>query len=110
MGATACAAPVRRAATNHHRSLPLVSAAVAPPSPPQVLNLSLHMYGCRVVQKALEGLPSMEAKAAIAAELDGHVMKAIQDQNGNHVIQKCIEQVRDRGRRGGVCVVCGRVA
>lgn len=26
-------------------------------------------------------------------ELDGHVMKCVRDQNGNHVIQKCIECV-----------------
>lgn len=26
-------------------------------------------------------------------ELDGHVMKCVLDQNGNHVIQKCIECV-----------------
>jgi pumilio RNA-binding family len=24
-------------------------------------------------------------------ELDGHVMRCVRDQNGNHVIQKCIE-------------------
>ena len=26
-------------------------------------------------------------------ELDGHVMRCVRDQNGNHVIQKCIECV-----------------
>jgi len=26
-------------------------------------------------------------------ELDGHVQKCIKDQNGNHVVQKCIECV-----------------
>lgn len=26
-------------------------------------------------------------------ELDGHVMRCVHDQNGNHVIQKCIESV-----------------
>lgn len=29
----------------------------------------------------------------IVAELDGHVMRCVRDQNGNHVIQKCIECV-----------------
>ena len=26
-------------------------------------------------------------------ELDGHVLKCVKDQNGNHVVQKCIECV-----------------
>ena len=27
----------------------------------------------------------------IAKELDGNVLKCVKDQNGNHVVQKCIE-------------------
>lgn len=27
----------------------------------------------------------------MVAELDGHIMRCVRDQNGNHVIQKCIE-------------------
>jgi len=57
-----------------------------------VLTLSLQMYGCRVVQKALEVI-SPEQQAQLVKELEGHVMKCIKDQNGNHVIQKVIEQV-----------------
>lgn len=33
----------------------------------------------------------IETSAKMAAELDGSVMKCVHDQNGNHVIQKCIE-------------------
>ena len=29
----------------------------------------------------------------MVGELDGHVMRCVRDQNGNHVIQKCIECV-----------------
>ena len=29
----------------------------------------------------------------MVAELDGHVLKCVKDQNGNHVVQKCIECV-----------------
>eukprot|EP00955_Chlamydomonas_euryale_P031002 325884-Chlamydomonas_euryale.AAC.1 len=36
-----------------------------------VLQLSMQMYGCRVVQKALETLP-VDGQCAIVAELDGH--------------------------------------
>ncbi|KAL0344930.1 UNVERIFIED_CONTAM: Pumilio6, chloroplastic [Sesamum radiatum] len=58
----------------------------------QILPLSLQMYGCRVVQKAVEVI-DIEQKARLVRELDGHVMRCVRDQNGNHVIQKCIESI-----------------
>ncbi|XLT54082.1 hypothetical protein HN873_046724, partial [Arachis hypogaea] len=33
----------------------------------------------------------LEQKAQLVRELDGHVMRYARDQNGNHVIQKCIK-------------------
>ena len=57
-----------------------------------VLPLALQMYGCRVIQKALESI-SPEQQQEIVRELDGHVLKCVKDQNGNHVVQKCIECV-----------------
>jgi hypothetical protein len=59
----------------------------------QVLQLSLQLYSCRVIQKALEILP-LDQKIAMVHELDGHLMRCVRDQNGNHVIQKV------RHRRG----------
>lgn len=35
----------------------------------------------------------MELQTKMVIELDGYVMKCVRDQNGNHVIQKCIEHV-----------------
>jgi len=57
-----------------------------------VLQLSLQMYGCRVVQKALEQIESAQ-QISLVMELDGFILKCIKDQNGNHVIQKCIERI-----------------
>lgn len=57
-----------------------------------MLPLALQMYGCRVIQKALESI-SGEQQVEIVRELDGHVLKCVKDQNGNHVVQKCIECV-----------------
>jgi hypothetical protein len=57
-----------------------------------VLTLSLQMYGCRVVQKALEHVLT-DQQASLVRELDGTVLKCVKDQNGNHVIQKAIERV-----------------
>lgn len=59
-----------------------------------VLNLSLQMYGCRVIQKGLEAFNSLpEHQIEIVKELEGHVLKCVKDQNGNHVVQKVIECV-----------------
>lgn len=33
----------------------------------------------------------LDQKVQLVQELDGHVMRCVHDQNGNHVIQKCIE-------------------
>lgn len=57
-----------------------------------MLPLALQMYGCRVIQKALESVGG-EQQVEIVRELDGHVLKCVKDQNGNHVVQKCIECV-----------------
>ncbi len=54
--------------------------------------LALQMYGCRVIQKALESIP-LDQQKVIIAELEGNVLKCVKDQNGNHVVQKCIETV-----------------
>ena len=50
------------------------------------------MYGCRVIQKAIESV-NLETQISIMKELDGFVLKCVNDQNGNHVVQKCIEFV-----------------
>lgn len=58
-----------------------------------VLHLSLDMYGCRVIQKAID-CASMDAFIIMVKELnvEGGVKECIYNQNGNHVIQKCIEK------------------
>ena len=33
----------------------------------------------------------LDQQTKMVAELDGHIMRCVRDQNGNHVIQKCIE-------------------
>ena len=55
-------------------------------------SLSLQMHGCRVIQKALESLP-FDMQKEMIVELRESLMKCVEDQNGNHVVQKCIEQL-----------------
>ncbi|CAM9938337.1 unnamed protein product, partial [Chrysoparadoxa australica] len=64
------------------------------------VQLSLQMYGCRVVQKALE-FASIDTLIALVSEFNGQVMGCVQDQNGNHVIQKCIEVVSVKAKQEG---------
>lgn len=55
-----------------------------------MLSLCFQMYGCRVIQKAMESL-EYEDLCELILEFDSYVLTCITDQNGNHVIQKCIE-------------------
>lgn len=36
---------------------------------------------------------NLDQQTKMVTELDGHIMRCVRDQNGNHVIQKCIECV-----------------
>lgn len=38
----------------------------------------------------------VDQQAQLVKELEGNVMKCVKDQNGNHVVQKCIERVPPR--------------
>ncbi|KAI5159888.1 pumilio RNA-binding family [Nematocida ausubeli] len=55
-----------------------------------IIPLALHMYGCRVIQKALE---CKDINRKIVERIKGHVIDLVCDQNGNHVVQKCVECV-----------------
>jgi len=55
-----------------------------------VYEFSLQMYGCRVIQKALEKV-EYDQKLLLSQELRGSVIRCVEDQNGNHVVQKIIE-------------------
>jgi hypothetical protein len=35
----------------------------------------------------------VDQQSRLVRELEGNIMKCVKDQNGNHVIQKCIERV-----------------
>lgn len=60
----------------------------------RVTEYSHHVYGCRVIQKVLEEFKTNEEiQDEILNEIETDIAKLIQDQNGNHVIQKCFEAV-----------------
>jgi mRNA-binding protein PUF3 len=59
-----------------------------------IASLSLQMYACRVVQKAFEYVLA-DQQALLVSELHrpGLVIKCLECQHGNHVIQKAIEVI-----------------
>jgi hypothetical protein len=60
----------------------------------QAAQLSMQMYGCRVVQKALEYVGTQRLIALVAEFENPQVLlRCVHDSNGNHVVQKCIEIV-----------------
>ena len=54
------------------------------------LQLSVHMYGCRVLQSALDVISPLD-RSTIVKHLSTAIVDIVKDQHGNHVIQKCIE-------------------
>jgi len=59
-----------------------------------VVSLSTKVYGCRLIQKALDTL-SKEEVANIVASVKGKVWQLVHDHNGNHVIQKSITKINE---------------
>lgn len=65
----------------------------------QVLNLSTHPYGCRIIQRILEHC-TPEQTTPILEELHQQTERLLMDQYGNYVIQHVLEHGRaeDRSR------------
>jgi hypothetical protein len=52
----------------------------------------LHPYGCRVIQKSIEFIFDRKLKQEqFMEEIVDNGLILMKNQNGNHVIQKCIE-------------------
>lgn len=65
----------------------------------EAVNLSMQMYGCRVVQKALEYVSTHRLVELVQEfEVPATLLNCVHDANGNHVIQKCIEIVSKAAR------------
>ena len=58
----------------------------------KIYELTLHLYGCRVVQELITSLDKNNLNI-ITNELKPYYRKCIEDKNGNHVIQKLIENL-----------------
>eukprot|EP01065_Artemidia_motanka_P052733 TRINITY_DN9604_c0_g1_i8.p1 TRINITY_DN9604_c0_g1~~TRINITY_DN9604_c0_g1_i8.p1 ORF type:complete len:824 (+),score=293.42 TRINITY_DN9604_c0_g1_i8:77-2473(+) len=68
-----------------------------------VQKLAFCSYGCRVLQVALRYIDEAFVNI-VTQELEPIVLRCIQDQNGNHVVQKCVEVLP--GRVGWIVSKC----
>ena len=60
---------------------------------PQMVKVALNQHGTRALQKMIEHLSTPEQIQTVIAALKDHVVELIQDLNGNHVIQKCLNRL-----------------
>eukprot|EP01113_Clastostelium_recurvatum_P012865 TRINITY_DN1670_c1_g1_i3.p1 TRINITY_DN1670_c1_g1~~TRINITY_DN1670_c1_g1_i3.p1 ORF type:complete len:963 (+),score=229.06 TRINITY_DN1670_c1_g1_i3:227-2890(+) len=60
---------------------------------PDLVRISKNMHGTRAVQKMIEFLTTPEQIALIKKALANSVVPLIQDLNGNHVVQRCLNKL-----------------
>ncbi|KAL9131734.1 MAG: hypothetical protein Q9217_000409 [Psora testacea] len=60
---------------------------------PEMVKIALNSHGTRALQKMIEFISTPEQIQTIIKALDNRVVELIQDLNGNHVIQKCLNRL-----------------
>ncbi|KAK4986171.1 hypothetical protein LTR66_007948 [Elasticomyces elasticus] len=60
---------------------------------PQMVQIALNQHGTRALQKMIEFVSTPEQTQTIIQALQFEVVPLIQDLNGNHVIQKCLNHL-----------------
>lgn len=58
-----------------------------------MVRIALNQHGTRALQKMIEHLSNQDQVQLIIDALDGRIVELIQDLNGNHVIQKCLNKL-----------------
>ncbi|GAB7340687.1 hypothetical protein MBLNU457_7076t2 [Dothideomycetes sp. NU457] len=76
---------------------------------PQMIKIALNQHGTRALQKMIEFISSPVQVEMITTALDGDVVSLIQDLNGNHVIQKCLNHLEHEDVQFIVDAVCTHV-
>ncbi|KAK8200012.1 mRNA binding protein-like protein Pumilio 2 [Phyllosticta capitalensis] len=80
---------------------------------PQMVNIALNQHGTRALQKMIEYVSTRDQINQIIAALCQNVVTLIQDLNGNHVIQKCLNHLGSEDAAfifhsvGEACVIVG---
>lgn len=80
---------------------------------PALPGIALNQHGTRALQKMIEHLHTEEQVATIISALSHKVVDLVQDLNGNHVIQKCLQVLGAERCQfiyssvGAACVIVG---
>ncbi|KAL5118811.1 hypothetical protein ACEQ8H_003314 [Pleosporales sp. CAS-2024a] len=61
---------------------------------PAMVSIALNQHGTRALQKMIEFISTQDQTLMIIDALSGQVVDLIQDLNGNHVIQKCLNHLK----------------
>ncbi|KAI4385992.1 hypothetical protein MLD38_003970 [Melastoma candidum] len=75
----------------------------------QIVTLSTHPYGCRVVQRVLEHCKNPETESKVMDEILGSVSMLAQDQYGNYVIQHVLEHGKPHERSVIIEELAGKI-
>nr|GMC92818.1 pumilio homolog 1-like [Ipomoea batatas]GMC98282.1 pumilio homolog 1-like [Ipomoea batatas] len=75
----------------------------------QVVMLSTHPYGCRVIQRVLEHCHSAKTQSIVMNEILQSVCMLAQDQYGNYVIQHVLEHGKPDERSAIICQLIGQI-
>ena len=60
---------------------------------PEMVKIALNSHGTRALQKMIEFITTQEQIQTVINALNDKVVELIQDLNGNHVIQKCLNRL-----------------
>lgn len=60
---------------------------------PEMVKIALNSHGTRALQKMIEFVSTPEQIQTVIQALNDKVVELIQDLNGNHVIQKCLNRL-----------------
>lgn len=80
---------------------------------PQLVKIALNQHGTRALQKMIEFISTPEQTVTVIKALERHVVELVQDLNGNHVIQKCLNRLSKKDAEfiyhsvGDRCVTVG---
>ncbi|KAJ5267617.1 hypothetical protein N7478_010425 [Penicillium angulare] len=60
---------------------------------PELVKIAFNQHGTRALQKMIEFISTPEQTQTVINALQDHVVELVQDLNGNHVIQKCLNRL-----------------
>lgn len=75
----------------------------------QVVTLSTHPYGCRVIQRVLEHCEDPKTQSKVMEEILGCVSMLAQDQYGNYVVQHVLEHGKPNERSIIIQELAGKI-